>query len=73
MTPGDAPGFYADHSELTIRLSNAVMAKLRTYRREMHPNRTDEQVVSYLVRDALVSLGVMEIPKGDRGKMAGKR
>jgi hypothetical protein len=70
---GNAPGLYTDHSTLEIKLSNATRAKLATYGREMHPGRTLEQVADYLIRDSLVRLGVMELPKGNRGKMAGKR
>lgn len=73
MTPGDNPGFYSDHAKLTIALSTEVAAKLATYRREMHPTYTDEQVAAYLIRDALVHLGVMPLPKENRSKHAGRK
>jgi hypothetical protein len=70
--PGDNPGQYATGRTLTIKLSSDVSAKLATYRREMHPGRTDEAVAAYLLRDALIGLGLLELPEGDRGERAGR-
>jgi hypothetical protein len=39
----------------------------------MHPEFTDEQVAAYLVRDALVGLGLLELPSENRAKAAGER
>lgn len=69
---GDLPGIYRTHRDLTVRLPGDVSAALATYRREMHPGRTDEAVAAYLIRDALVHLGVLPLPEKDRGKAAGR-
>lgn len=70
---GTNPGFYNTDCQLTITLSLEVSAKLATLRRELHPDRTDEQVAAWLIRDALVGCGLLDLPKGNRGKAAGKR
>jgi hypothetical protein len=71
--PNNNPSFYHDTVELTIKLKLGVAAKLATYRREMHPKFTDEQVAAYLVRDALVGLGLLELPMTNRAEAAGER
>lgn len=70
---GQNPGIYHTTRELTVKLPLDVAAKLSTYRREMHPNLTDEEVGAYLIEDALIGLGVLPLPVEDRGKAAGKR
>ena len=53
----DNPSFYDDRSvTLRIVLPLSVAARLATYRREMHPDLTDAQVVEYLVRDDMERL-----------------
>lgn len=71
MTPGDNPSFYSDKVTMTITIPLSVAAKLATYRREMHPTYTDEQVAAYLIRDSLVGLGLLPLPTENRGKAAG--
>lgn len=73
MTPGDLPHIYDDTRELKVKLSGEVSAKLATLRRELHPTYTDEQVAAWLIRDALVHCGLLDLPAKDRGKAAGTR
>jgi hypothetical protein len=56
---------------LSVKLPSDVSAKLATYRREMHPTYSDEAVAAYLIRDALIGLGLLDLPGKDRGKAAG--
>lgn len=68
----DLPNAYETGRTLTIKLSGDVCAKLATYRREMHPNHSDEAVAAYLIRDALIGLGLLPLPEKDRGRAAGQ-
>lgn len=70
MTPGDNPGIYNTARSLTVKLDSSTSAALATYRREMHSGRSDEAVAGYLIRDALVGLGVLALPGSNRSKGA---
>lgn len=65
---GTNPNFYATHSELTIRLSNAVLAKLSTFRRQERPEMTDEEAAAFVVEEYLIGLGLLALHEEDRGK-----
>lgn len=67
------PSFYTTGRTISVKLPSDVSASLATYRREMHPEMTDEDVAEYLIRDSLIRLGVLPLPEKDRGKVAGKR
>jgi hypothetical protein len=67
------PNIYDPGRTLEVKLSGEVSAKLATYRREMHPNYSDEAVAAYLIRDALIGLGLLDLPGKDRGKAAGRK
>lgn len=69
----DLPHIHSPGRTLSVKLPSDVSAKLATYRREMHPNYSDEAVAAYLIRDALIGLGLLPLPAKDRGKAAGKR
>ena len=68
----DLPNTYETGRALTIKLSGDVCAKLATYRREMHPNHSDEAVAAYLIGDALIGLGLLPLHGKDRAKAAGQ-
>lgn len=68
---GDNPHIHDTTRTLRVKLSGEVSAKLATYRREMHPDYSDEAVAAYLIRDALIGLGLLPLPAKDRGKAAG--
>ena len=55
------PHIYNTDRVLTVRLPVRVSAKLATFRREEHPEMTDEEAVAYLVKDSLERLGLLEI------------
>lgn len=63
---GDNPSFYSTGRTISVKLPSDVSAKLATYRREMHPKYSDEQVAAYLIRDALIGLGLLDLPGKDR-------
>ena len=68
MTPGDAPGLYADHSTLEIKLSNATRAKLATFRRQERPEMTDEEAAAFVVEEYLIGIGLLALHEEDRGR-----
>lgn len=67
------PHLYDTDRRLGIKLPARVSAKLATYRRQDHPDMTDEEVVAYLVEDSLVRLGMLELPGANRSKHAGRK
>ena len=68
---GNLPHIHDTTRTLQVKLSGEVSAKLATLRRELHPTRSDEDVAAWLIRDALVHCGLLDLPAKDRGKAAG--
>ncbi len=61
--PMTNPNIYNPPRTLSVKLSGAASAKLATYRRQDHPDMTDEEVGAYLIEDSLIRLGYLEVPK----------
>lgn len=70
---GDNPHVYQTHRTLTIKLPLSASAKLATLGRELFPGHSMEAVAAWVIQDHLVGCGLLELPKANRGKAAGKR
>lgn len=56
----DLPSIYNDTSKYEVSVPLNVDAKLSRYRREMHPEKSVEEVIAYLIQDSLIRLGMWE-------------
>lgn len=58
---------------LYVPVSDAEGEAFDRLRAEMWPERSEQEVGRKLMQDELIRLGVLELPKGNRGKAAGRR
>jgi hypothetical protein len=71
---GDLPSFYPPRPQAyVIRLPDRERDALKALRDEMWPERSLEDVLRKLVQDGLIQTGVLDLPKGNRGRNAGRR
>lgn len=58
---------------LTVKLDGDAMTALWKVSREDFPGYTLEALGAKLIRDELVRMGVLALPKGNRSKRAGRK
>jgi hypothetical protein len=72
--PGDAPTFYPERPRRAlVSLSPREWEGFDKLRSETFPERSEEEVLRKLLQDALLGCGVLDLPKGNRGKAAGRK
>jgi hypothetical protein len=72
--PGDNPSHYPPRpDQFIVRLPERESKALRKLRDEMWPERSLEEVCRKLIQDGLIQCAVLDLPKGNRGKAAGRK